>query len=31
MRRSVPVLIRPWAGGQLSCEKEGDVAANCGR
>ena len=29
-RQSVIILFGPWAGGQLSCEKEGDVAANCG-
>lgn len=29
-RQSVVILFGPWAGGQLSCEKEGDVAANCG-
>ncbi|MCY4399691.1 MAG: hypothetical protein OXE96_10185 [Gemmatimonadetes bacterium] len=28
--QSVVILFGPWAGAQLSCEKEGDVAANCG-
>ena len=30
-RHSVVVLLGPWAGAQLSCEKEGDVAPTCGK
>ena len=30
-RQSVVVLLGPWAGAQLSCEKEGDVAPTCGK
>lgn len=29
-RHSVVVLAGPWAGSQLSCEKEGDMAPTCG-